>query len=1077
MKGLFPRRLLGFLSIAVLGMVAIWSGQAERRNSAQERASEPLKAKFEQFSQRDEVTNDIRDRAKEIVRVEFHSIADRENVTKYGRIVQDFGSSVVLVKSKRTDLSNSALDVQKMESAIHVPSKKFDPIESRPAATIKPGDGGNESDYFIVQFGGIAVDEWLDSVRDAGVEVLQYIPNQAFFIYATTSAAAKVAGHSRVRWVGKYLAEQKKSPELQKFVDNVKGDRAMFDVAVFDRADLGQVSAKVAAVIHGRLVQQIKLPNNFFNVIRVEASPSDLDAIANIPDVVRIDQYEKPRAEDERSSQIISGNFSSTTVLNAPGYNPLTQFGVNGQNVTISMVDDGVSIPGNGGFYITAANTVDGPLRGGSPGATGGHGHLNASIIAGDAPFPGLDSDGYNYGLGVAPKSNIINIPLLAGGYTGTEANTYNDTVITAGPNSVLGSISNNSWGNGLNSNAYDSYAAQFDGFVRDASAAPAIDPICLVFSAGNSGPGTGSLTRPKAAKNIIAVGNSENIRPGVLPFPVPTVSPTPTPIGATADNMDDLRSSSSRGPAADGRVKPDITAPGTVITGSRAGTCLSVTGCFDANHAYSIGTSHAAPQVAGAAALFTQFWKNGHSGVNPSPALIKAAVINTAQEMNGVNTGTAIPNGNEGWGRLNMKYMLNTGVPTMYIDQSIVFSNPGVAQGMIGTVADPTKPVRITLVWTDPPGTVDPALVNNLDLQVNVNGNFYRGNVFSNGVSTTGGSGDTVNNVENVFLPAGIPAGSFFSVGVSSVALNGDGVLGNADTTDQHFAIVAYNFQTLAPPQPAPVDFDGDHRTDISIFRPSGGEWWINRSSDDTTTAFQFGNSNDKLVPADYTGDGKTDIAIWRPSDGQLYVLRSEDSSFYAFPFGISTDTFVPGDYDGDRKADAAVFRSSSSTWYIARSGGGTDIIQFGIPTDTPMPADYDGDGTADIAIFRAGAGEWWIRRSTGGVTAYQFGSSTDKPVPEDYTGDRKSDIAFWRPSNGTWFVLRSEDSSFFGVPFGSTGDAPVPGDYDGDGKFDRGVFRPSSATWYVDRSTAGILIRGFGLPTDTALPNVFVR
>jgi hypothetical protein len=484
MKVFSPGLRLGLAFVVVVILIAIWLGPAEQHNSAQERAAEVPKAKFDQFSKSDDVTSDIRDRSKEIVRVEFRSIADRENVTKYGRIVQDFGSSVVLAKSKRTDVSRSGLDIQKMDSAIHVPSKKFDPIQSVPAETIKPNDVGNERDYFIVQFGGIAVDDWLDSIRDAGVEVLQYLPDQAFFVYGSTSAAAKVAGHSRVRWVGKYTAEQKKSPELRRFVDSVKGETAMFDVAVFDRADLSEVSARVASVIHGRVLHQIKLPNNFFDVVRIEASPADLDAIANIPDVVRIDQYEKPKAEDERSSQIISGNFSSTTILNAPGYNPLTQFGVNGQNVTISMVDDGVSIPGNGGFYLTAANTVNGPLRGGPSGATKGHGHLNASIIAGDAPFSGPDPTGYNYGLGVAPKSNIINIPLLTAAYTGVEADTYNDTLITAGPNGVLGSISNNSWGNGLNANAYDSYAAQFDGFVRDASAGPSIDPISLIFSA-----------------------------------------------------------------------------------------------------------------------------------------------------------------------------------------------------------------------------------------------------------------------------------------------------------------------------------------------------------------------------------------------------------------------------------------------------------------------------------------------------------------------------------------------------------------------------------------------------------------
>lgn len=1066
MKVFSPGVRLGFVFFALVILIVIWFGPAEQGNRAQERVAEAPKAKFEQFSKRDDVTNDIRDRSKELVRVEFRSIADRDNVAKYGRVVQDFGSSVVLAKNKSTNMSRSGLDVQKISTSIHVPSTKFEPIESEPSDTIRPGDSGEDRGYFIVQFGGIAVDDWLDSVRDAGLEVLQYVPDQAFFVFGTRSAAAKVAGHSRVRWVGKYMADQKRSPELKRVVENIKGETAMFDVAIFDRSNIHETGARIAGAIRGRVLHQIKLPNNFFNVIRIEATPGDLDAIAQIDDVIRIDQYEKPQPEDERSSQIISGNYTSTTVLNSPGYNPLAQFGVNGQNVTISMVDDGVSIPGNGGFYITNANTVNGPLHGATAGATGGHGHLNASIISGDSPFSSLDPTGYNYGLGVAPKSNIINIPLLTGGYSGSEADSYNDTVVTPGPNGVLGSISNNSWGNGTNSNAYDSYAAQFDGFVRDASTAASIDPISLVFSAGNSGPGALSLTRPKTAKNIISVGNSENIR---------------TEIGGTgADNIDDLRSSSSRGPAADGRIKPDVTAPGTVITGSRAGTGGSVSGQVDANVSWSTGTSHAAPQVAGAAALFTQYWKNGHSGLNPSPALIKAAVINSAQEMTGnITNASTIPNGNEGWGRMNMKYMLNTGVPTMYIDQTQVFSNPGVAMGMIGTVADPTKPVRITLVWTDPPGVADPALVNNLDLQVNVNGNFYRGNVFSGGVSTTGGSGDTINNVENVFIPAGVPAGSFFSVGVTSVALNGDGVLGNADLTDQHFAIVAYNFRSLAPPAAAPVDFDGDHKTDISIFRPSGSEWWINRSSDNTTTAFQFGAPgwNIDFAPADYTGDGKADVAIWKPADGQFYVLRSEDFSYYSFPFGMLGDGLVPADYDGDHKADVAVFRLSTATWYIAKSSGGIDIIRFGVPGDVPAPADYDGDGKADIAIFRPGPGEWWINRSTGGVQAFQFGANMDKTLPGDYTGDGKADVALWRRTNGTWYVLRSEDSSYYAVPFGSIGDSPSPGDYDGDGKFDRAVFRSGTSTWYVDRSTAGILITNFGMSGDVPLPAVFAR
>ncbi|HEY0429226.1 MAG TPA: FG-GAP-like repeat-containing protein, partial [Pyrinomonadaceae bacterium] len=80
------------------------------------------------------------------------------------------------------------------------------------------------------------------------------------------------------------------------------------------------------------------------------------------------------------------------------------------------------------------------------------------------------------------------------------------------------------------------------------------------------------------------------------------------------------------------------------------------------------------------------------------------------------------------------------------------------------------------------------------------------------------------------------------------------------------------------------PFDFDGDGKTDISIFRPSAGEWWYLRSSDGQNRAFQFGSSSDKLTPADFTGDGKTDVAFWRPSTGEWFILRSEDNSYYSF-------------------------------------------------------------------------------------------------------------------------------------------------------------------------------------------------
>ncbi len=298
-------------------------------------------------------------------------------------------------------------------------------------------------------------------------------------------------------------------------------------------------------------------------------------------------------------------------------------------------------------------------------------------------------------------------------------------------------------------------------------------------------------------------------------------------------------------------------------------------------------------------------------------------------------------------------------------------------------------------------------------------------------------------------------------------------------NTTNTAFRSVALTPAGGVAPTVAdsPFDFDGDGKTDISIYRPSTGNWWYLRSSDGGSRAYNFGGVPTSLTPADYTGDGKTDIAFFFPTNGTWYVLRSEDSSYYLFPFGTNGDVPVPADYDGDLKADAAIFRPSTNTWYISRSSGGTTIQAFGAAGDVPVPDDFDGDGKVDIAIYRRPAGEWWILRSTAGLIAAQFGTSSDKAVQGDYTGDGKADMAFWRPSTGEWYVLRSNDFSYFSFPFGTSTDIPTPGDYDADGKFDAAIFRPSSNTWFVQRSTAGTLIQPFGTTGDVAVPSVYVR
>lgn len=265
------------------------------------------------------------------------------------------------------------------------------------------------------------------------------------------------------------------------------------------------------------------------------------------------------------------------------------------------------------------------------------------------------------------------------------------------------------------------------------------------------------------------------------------------------------------------------------------------------------------------------------------------------------------------------------------------------------------------------------------------------------------------------------------------------------------------------AVPAGTQYDFDGDGKADISVFRPSEANWYLNRSSSGFYVA-QFGLSTDVITPADYDGDGKTDISVFR--DGTWYWLSSSNGQFNARQFGQPSDVPVPADYTGDGRADLGVYRNG--VWWVQDLVNGTSsVASFGLPTDRPVAADYDGDGRTDITVFRDG--EWHLQLSGSVYSVIRFGVAGDLPMIGDFDGDGRSDLAVYR--EGVWHVQRST-AGYTAFPFGLADDLPVPADYDGDGKADAAIYR--GGTWWVQQSfTQTAVVAQFGIETDTPVPH----
>jgi len=248
-----------------------------------------------------------------------------------------------------------------------------------------------------------------------------------------------------------------------------------------------------------------------------------------------------------------------------------------------------------------------------------------------------------------------------------------------------------------------------------------------------------------------------------------------------------------------------------------------------------------------------------------------------------------------------------------------------------------------------------------------------------------------------------------------------------------------------------ADADYDGDGRTDFTVWRPANGVGvWKTLDSRNRAplTQVQWGFSTDVPLRGDFDGDGKADLAVWRPSNGTWYVVRSTTgaSDYTGVQWGQQGDVPVPADYEGDGKTNFAVWRPSSGTWYVFPNGTG---VAWGQAGDVPVPGDYNGDGKAEIAVWRPSNGTWYVYPSGQQV---QWGLQGDIPVPADYQGIGTTQMAVYRPSNGCWYVYPSVSCIAQGLGTGGVqpGDIPVPGHFDGSVQAQYAIWRPNGGTWY---------------------------
>ena len=620
------------------------------------------------------------------------------------------------------------------------------PGQSLPAVPKNVGAGA-ELHLFLVQFETQSLAEWRRQVRSLGAEVLTYVPHNSHLVRMDPSLVSEVESLPCVRWVGVFEPAYRVSPEL--LADLAQPDalarRFRIQTPVAGPEEKAALALDIQAV-----GGQVVLANPQGYIVEAILTDSQAFDLMSSNHVQWIDEWSAPE-EDMDNGRVVAG----------ADYVLATPTGYDGTGVRAEVCDGGIDTD-HGDFPFPV------PIHGVVNVASTSHGTctygINFGTGAGSAPATGLVPNAFGYFA-----------------YYNALTDRYGHTAELVDPTLEFKSVyQSNSWGN-TTTTEYNSYSSQLDDIIWQYD-------IAIFQSQSNTG---NQLSRPQAwAKNIISVGGARHYN-------------------NTDPDDDAWAGGASVGPAADGRVKPDLTFFYDSIYTTDADPGGYAGGAYYTGFG---GTSGATPMVAGTSGLFFQMWQDNVWGTAPGSGTVfeerphfstlKALLVNTAEQYDFTTTNPDLTRFRQGWGYPNAQNAYDRAPLTAVIDESSVLQELE-KDTYTATVPAAQDALKVTMVYADRAGVTNSTLhrINDVTLKVTApdgTTEYYGNSGLVSGIwSLSGGIADTKNTVENVYVQN--PAAGDWTIEVEAVEVNMDVHVETPAVDDQDYALVVYGVTALS--------------------------------------------------------------------------------------------------------------------------------------------------------------------------------------------------------------------------------------------------------------------------------------